>query len=248
MEMTETKNATSRATGGESPLIDVRGVSRIYEQGLSKVYALDDVSTSFESGEFTAIAGPSGSGKTTLLNVIGALDRPTKGDVRVAGRSIGGLSKSEGAAFRLQNVGFVFQAYNLLPVLSGYENAEFTVSLLKVPPKQRKDRVMALLERVGLAEKAHRRPNELSGGEQQRVAVVRALASRPSIVLADEPTANLDHKTGEALLDLMLELQREYGTTFLFSTHDPVVIDRARRIIRMDSGQIVTDELAREAA
>ncbi len=246
--MTETKKRAAGEGRGQDHLIDVRGVSRVYEQGLSKVYALDDVSVHFDSGEFTAIAGPSGSGKTTLLNVIGALDRPTKGDVRVAGRSIGSLGKSEGAAFRLQNVGFVFQAYNLLPVLSGYENAEFTVSLQKVSPKQRRERVMALLDRVGLAEKAHRRPNELSGGEQQRVAVVRALASRPSIVLADEPTANLDHKTGEALLDLMLELQREHGTTFLFSTHDPVVIDRARRIVRMDSGQIAADERQSEAA
>ena len=229
-------------------LIDVRGASRIYQQGGIKVHALDEVSVRFATGEFTAIAGPSGSGKTTLLNVIGALDRPTRGEVLVAGEAIDGLSKSEGAAFRLCNVGFVFQAYNLLPVLSGYENAEFTVSLQKVPSKQRRQRVMALLERVGLAEKAHRRPSELSGGEQQRVAVVRALASNPAIVLADEPTANLDHKTGESLLDLMLELQREQGTTFLFSTHDPVVLDRARRIVRMDSGRIVADERPAEAA
>lgn len=243
-----TDTSAAKAAGPRDPLIDARGVSRIYEQGPAKVYALDDVSIGFDTGEFTAIAGPSGSGKTTLLNVIGALDRPTRGEVRVAGSSVGGLGKSESAAFRLRNVGFVFQAYNLLPVLSGYENAEFTVSLLKVPPKERRDRVMALLERVGLAEKAHRRPHELSGGEQQRVAVVRALASRPSIVLADEPTANLDHQTGEALLSLMLELQREHGTTFLFSTHDPVVIDRARRIVRMDSGRIAADERPQEPA
>ena len=239
---------TPPTSPSDGPLIDVRGVSRIYEQGLAKVYALDDVTTSFTEGEFTAIAGPSGSGKTTLLNVIGALDRPTKGEVRVAQEAIASLSKTQGAAFRLRNVGFVFQAYNLLPVLSGYENAEFTASLQGVPSKARRERVMALLERVGLAEKAHRRPSELSGGEQQRIAVVRALASKPSIVLADEPTANLDHKTGEALLDLMLELQREQGTTFLFSTHDPVVMDRARRILRMDSGRIVADEHISEAA
>jgi putative ABC transport system ATP-binding protein len=246
MEMTQYDHRAA-AQRGEG-LIDVRGVSRIYEQGGTKVYALDDVSVRFDQGEFTAIAGPSGSGKTTLLNVIGALDRPTRGEVIVAGQKIAGLSKSRGAEFRLRHVGFVFQAYNLLPVLSGYENAEFTASLQKVPSKERKERVMALLERVGLAEKAHRRPNELSGGEQQRVAVVRALASNPAIVLADEPTANLDHKTGEALLDLMLELQREQGTTFLFSTHDPVVMDRARRIVRMESGRIVADERISEAA
>lgn len=225
-----------------STLIDVRDVYRVYTQGETKVHALDKVSVTFSSGEFTAIAGPSGSGKTTLLNVIGALDRPSSGAVLIEGKNVAHLGRSESAAFRLKHIGFVFQAYNLLPVLSAWENAEFTLALQGVSREERHARVMPLLERVGLGGKADRRPDELSGGEQQRVAVVRALASQPRLVLADEPTANLDRRTGEALLDLMLELQQEHGITFLFSTHDPLVMERARRILRMESGGIVADE------
>lgn len=233
---------TESTSDAAAPLIDVRQVSRIYRQGDAEVRALDEVSVTFSGGEFTAIAGPSGSGKTTLLNVIGALDKPSSGTVTVDGREVAQLGRAEGADFRLRHVGFVFQAYNLLPVLTAYENAEFTLALQNVAGAERKARVMPLLERVGLGAKADRRPDELSGGEQQRVAVVRALASQPNIVLADEPTANLDRRTGEDLLDLMLELQAEHGTTFLFSTHDPLVMERARRILRMESGRIVADE------
>ncbi|TVR03520.1 MAG: ABC transporter ATP-binding protein [Deltaproteobacteria bacterium] len=238
---------TAARPAAEDVLIEVRDVSRIYTQGQLEVRALDRVSVTFAPGEFTAIAGPSGSGKTTLLNVIGALDKPSAGSVIVDGREVAQLGRAEGADFRLRHVGFVFQAYNLLPVLTAYENAEFTLALQGLPKTERRERVMPLLERVGLGQKADRRPDELSGGEQQRVAVVRALASKPNLVLADEPTANLDRKTGEALLDLMLELQREHGITFLFSTHDPLVMERARRILRMDSGRIVADERQGEA-
>ena len=232
--------------GGVAPreglLIEAKDVSRVYQQGQTQVRALDRVSVAFTAGEFTALAGPSGSGKTTLLNMIGALDKPTQGSVVVSGQDVADLGRSQAADFRLRHVGFVFQAYNLLPVLTAYENAEFTLSLQGVPQAERRRRVMVLLDRVGLGGKLDRRPDELSGGEQQRVAVVRALATAPTIVLADEPTANLDRKTGAALLDLMLELQRERGTTFLFSTHDPLVMERARRIVRLDSGAVVADE------
>lgn len=219
-------------------LIHVRGVTRIYQQGALEVHALRGVDLDVEAGEFSALAGPSGSGKTTLLNVIGLLDQPTAGSVEVAGVDVVGMNRGDAADFRLATVGFIFQAYNLVPVLTAYENAEFTLLLQGVSPAERKGRVEPLLERVGLGDLMDRRPHELSGGQQQRVAIVRALATRPRIVLADEPTANLDSATSAELLDLMLELNQELSTTFLFSTHDPAVIDRARRVVRLLDGRV----------
>jgi putative ABC transport system ATP-binding protein len=223
-------------------LIRLRQITRTYKEGALEVLALRGVDLDIAEGEFTALAGPSGSGKTTLLNIIGVLDHATSGRVEVAGQNIGILERGEAADFRLANVGFIFQAYNLVPVLTAYENAEFTLLLRGVPTPERKSRVLPLLERVGLADMMDRRPNELSGGQQQRVAVVRALATRPAIVLADEPTANLDSDTSGSLLDLMLELNQELKTTFLFSTHDPVVIERARRVIRLLDGRVTGAE------
>ncbi|MEJ2217429.1 MAG: ABC transporter ATP-binding protein [Gemmatimonadota bacterium] len=238
-------DTTLRAQPGDEPatwqdgaLIRIRGLTKVYHQGSLEVHALRGVDLDVAEGEFTALHGPSGSGKTTLLNIIGVLDHPTSGSVHVAGRDISTLGKGEAADFRLDNVGFVFQAYNLVPVLTAYENAEFTLLLRGMPPAQRRDRVMPLIERVGLADMKDRKPHELSGGQQQRVAVVRALATSPSIVLADEPTANLDSETSADLLDLMLELNQELGTTFLFSTHDVVVIERARRRVELLDGRV----------
>ena len=182
------------------------------------------------------------TGKTTLLNLIGALDCPDAGQIYIGEAEISSLSRSQAAAFRLAHIGFVFQAYNLIPVLTAYENAEFVLLLQGVPQGKRREIVMPLLERVGLSQEAERKPHELSGGQQQRVAVVRAIASRPGVVLADEPTANLDRETSEGLLALMLELNSEHGVTFLFSSHDVAVIERARRVVRLDSGRIVSDE------
>jgi len=233
----ETHTATAQA-----PLIEVRGVTRVYRQGSLEVHALRGVELELGEGEYTALAGPSGSGKTTLLNIIGVLDHPTEGSVRIHGSEVTTMDRGEAADFRLDNVGFIFQAYNLVPVLTAYENAEFTLLLRGVSPADRRDRVEPLLERVGLADMMDRKPHELSGGQQQRVAIVRALATEPRIVLADEPTANLDSETSEGLLDLMLELNRELETTFLFSTHDELVLERARRIVRLLDGRVVEDE------
>ena len=219
-------------------LIRVRGVTRVYRQGVLEVHALRGVDLDVSPGEFTALAGPSGSGKTTLLNLIGVLDHPEEGSIRLAGRDVAGLDKGEAAEYRLEHVGFIFQAYNLVPVLSAFENAEFTLLLGGTPTRERREIVTPLLERVGLADAMHRKPHELSGGQQQRVAVVRALANSPQIVLADEPTANLDSTASGELLDLMLELNEDLGTTFLFSSHDPVVLERARRVVRLRDGRV----------
>lgn len=219
-------------------LIRVEDVHRTYRQGEIDVHALRGVTTEVEVGEFTALAGPSGSGKTTLLNLIGCLDRPTSGRVLIERDEISAMSGADAATYRLEHIGFVFQAYNLIPVLSARENAEFILQLRGVAPAERTRTVMPLLERVGLGDMAERRPHELSGGQQQRVAVVRALAAKPRLVLADEPTANLDAETSAALLDMMLELNGELGVTFVFSTHDPQVIERCRRVIRLRSGQV----------
>ena len=224
-------------------VIRMQQVTRTYQEGALEVLALRGVDLTIDRGEFTALAGPSGSGKTTLLNIIGVLDKPTSGRIRVAGTDITTLAKGEAADFRLDNVGFIFQAYNLVPVLTAYENAEFTLLLRGVSTAERKSRVMPLLERVGLGDMADRKPHELSGGQQQRVAVVRALATRPDIILADEPTANLDSETSGDLLDLMLELNQEMKTTFLFSTHDPAVIERARRVVRLLDGRVAGNEV-----
>ena len=238
-------HTSTGATWHNGALIRLRQVTRVYKEGSLEVLALRGVDLDVAEGEFSALAGPSGSGKTTLLNIIGVLDHPTSGRIEVAGQDIGGLSRGDAADFRLAKVGFIFQAYNLVPVLTAFENAEFTLLLRGVPPQERKDRVMPLLDRVGLADMKDRKPNELSGGQQQRIAIVRALATEPAIVLADEPTANLDSDTSAGLLDLMQELNQELRTTFLFSTHDPIVIERARRVIRLLDGRVrETEDLA----
>ncbi|MEC8023387.1 MAG: ABC transporter ATP-binding protein [Myxococcota bacterium] len=218
------------------------GLTREYRQGEVVVHALRGLDISFGAAEFTALVGPSGSGKSTLLNLLGCLDSPTSGSIQISGRDVVGMSRSESAEFRLQHIGFVFQAYNLIPVLTAYENAEYTLLLRGVPKPERMERVTALLERVGLADMMHRRPHELSGGQQQRVAVVRAIAARPTFVLADEPTANLDSQTSAELLDLMHELNAENGVTFLFASHDPLVVQRASRVVRLLDGKMVDDE------
>lgn len=224
-----------------APVISTKDLSRVYSQGPVEVRAVDGVNLSIASGEFTALVGPSGSGKTTLLNLIGGLDRPTDGDVTIRDTKLSGLSENEMIQFRLHNIGFVFQAYNLIPVLSAAENIEFIMLLQKTSAAERSRRTQQLLEEVGLANLGHARPPQLSGGQQQRVAVARALASKPAFVLADEPTANLDSATAESLLDVMEKLNREEGMTFVFSTHDPRVIARARRVITLVDGRVDSD-------
>lgn len=228
----------------QNTIIEVRGLKRVYQQGKNTVYALRGVSLDIEEGEFTAFMGPSGSGKTTLLNIIGALDRPTEGSVKVADLALETLSDKERATLRRDQIGFIFQSYNLLPVLTAYENAEFVLLVRGVPEATRKAKIMELLEAVGLAEMAHRRPSELSGGQQQRVAIARAMAGEPKLILADEPTANLDSQTSTALIELMRKLNEERGISFLFSTHDPMIMNAARRVIRLVDGQIDHDSAA----
>ena len=218
------------------------GVWKTFHQEAEEVHAVRDVSLTIERGEFTALAGPSGSGKTTLLNLIGGLTRPSQGQVWVAGREVSGMSNQELARLRLKEVGFVFQAYNLLPVLSALENAEFPMLLQGVDPEERHARVRELFARTGMDGLEDRRPGKLSGGQQQRVAVVRAVASRPALVLADEPTANLDSTASEALLEVMNELNRDLGVTFVFATHDGRVMERSRRLVRMVDGAVDSDE------
>ena len=217
-------------------------VWKVFEQEAEEVQAVRGVTLTIDRGEFTALAGPSGSGKTTLLNLIGGLTRPTKGRIFVAGRDLTKMSNVELARLRLEQVGFVFQAYNLLPVLTALENAEFPLLLQGVEEAERQARVRELFERTGLKGLEKRRPGKLSGGQQQRVAVVRAVASRPALVLADEPTANLDTTASEALLDMMVELNQELGTTFVFATHDARVMERSRRLVRLIDGTIHSDE------
>lgn len=218
------------------------GVWKVFQQEAESVEAVRGVSLTIERGEFTALAGPSGSGKTTLLNLIGGLTRPTKGRVWVAGREVSRMSTRDLARLRLKEVGFVFQAYNLLPVLTALENAEFPMLLQGVPTEERQARVRELFARTGMEGLEDRRPGKLSGGQQQRVAVVRAVAGRPALVLADEPTANLDSVTSEALLDVMGELNRDLGVTFVFATHDNRVMERSRRLVRMVDGAVRDDE------
>ncbi len=219
-------------------LIEIKNISKTYNTTAVPVHALRDLNLNFEKKEFTSIVGPSGSGKTTLLNILGGLDAPTSGEVLIAGHKIITMKSRELVDFRLHNIGFVFQAYNLIPVLSAVENVEFIMLLQGIGKKERNERARQLLEEVGLADRADNRPSQLSGGQQQRVAVARALASRPAFVLADEPTANLDSVTAEALLDLMEELNEKYEMTFIFSTHDAKVIRRARRVVTLEDGQI----------
>ncbi len=217
-------------------------VWKIYPQEPSPVEAVRGLTLGIEPGDFVAMAGPSGSGKTTVLNLLGALTRPTRGKVWVGGEELTALNPKQLARLRLERIGFVFQAYNLLPVLTALENAEFTLLLRGVPVEERRRKVRALFEEIGLGELGDRRPGKLSGGQQQRVAVARAVVGEPALVLADEPTANLDSVSSDALLDVMERLNREHGTTFVFSTHDPRVMERARRLIRLVDGRIASDE------
>ena len=223
-------------------VVRLEGVSKVYERGSVAVNALAGVDLSVRAGDFAVLVGPSGSGKTTLLNMIGGLDTPTSGRVWIGDTEIGRLTRSERSRVRLRSIGFVFQEFNLVPVLSAVENAEFVMLLQGLPAAERRRRASALLQELGLAGLEHRRPSELSGGQQQRVAVARALAAEPLIVLPDEPTANLDSKAGAALMDLMRRLNDERGSTFVFSTHDPMVVERARRVIRLRDGRIESDE------
>lgn len=222
-------------------MIKVVNLKKIYQDNGVPVKALDNINLDFEKREFTVIAGPSGSGKTTLLNLIGALDLPTEGKVFFEGEDLSLKSKSELAELRLYKLGFVFQAFNLIPVLTALENVEFTMILMGVPEKERHERAYAILEELKIAELANKRPNEMSGGQQQRVAVARAIVTNPSVVLADEPTANLDSDTGTQLMNLMEKLNREKNITFIFSSHDPVVIERGRRHIILRDGKVVSD-------
>jgi putative ABC transport system ATP-binding protein len=223
-------------------ILEIKDLVKIYNDSEVEVKAVDRVNLSFEEGEFAAIVGPSGSGKTTLLNMIGGLDSFTSGDILVEGTSIGSLSSAKLINFRLRNIGFVFQAYNLIPVMTAKENVEFIMQLQGVKRNLRHERAMELLNAVGLADRASSRPSKLSGGQQQRVAVARALASVPRFILADEPTANLDSKSAANLLDIMEKLNRENNVTFIFSTHDQRVVDKARRVITIEDGHIVSDE------
>ena len=216
-------------------------VEKTYQDNGVPVRALRGVSMTVDSGEFTVIAGPSGSGKTTLLNIIGALDKPTGGEVFLEETDLSTLKRTELSDLRLNKIGFVFQAYNLIPVLSALENVEFTMMLSNVPEKERHDRAMQILDELGIAELADKRPNEMSGGQQQRVAAARAIVNNPSLVLADEPTANLDSATGAELLNLMEQMNRERNITFVFSSHDPQVIERAHRLLTLKDGKIVED-------
>ncbi|NVM26966.1 MAG: ABC transporter ATP-binding protein [Desulfobacterales bacterium] len=226
-------------------IVECVDVKKTYRQGKVEVRALNGVSLSIEKGGFVALAGPSGSGKTTMLNVIGGLDLADSGSIMVDGNALDKMTQSQLARLRLQKVGFVFQAYNLIPVLSALENVEFVMLLQGVPSAERQELASTILDEVGLAGKYDRRPAELSGGEQQRVAVARAIVSNPSIVLADEPTANLDSKTGKGLLEMMRELNEQKKATFIFSTHDKMVMDYARRLVLVRDG-LVADDRVRE--
>ena len=233
---------------GAEPIISLRDVTKVYRQGSVDIHALRGLSLDIEPGEFTAICGPSGSGKTTSLNLIGGLDSMTSGSIAIEGQELGDLNKKQLSALRRDRIGFVFQAYNLMPVLTAYENAEMVLWVQGVDAAARRERVMGLLARVGLEGMEDRRPSELSGGQQQRVAIARAIASNPAVVLADEPTANVDSETAETLLDLMETLNRDQGVTFLFSTHDPQVMERARRVVRLVDGSVASDDRRQEPA
>jgi putative ABC transport system ATP-binding protein len=224
-------------------LIELVNLEKIYNTTAVPVRAVNGVSLNIDKKEFTAIVGPSGSGKTTLLNIVGGLDKPSGGDVRIEGRDIVSLSDSKLIDYRLRNIGFVFQAYNLIPVFTALENVEFIMLLQGLDKNKREMRARELLANVGLEDRMDARPSELSGGQQQRVAVARALASHPSFVLADEPTANLDSESAESLLDLMEMLNEKYEMTFIFSTHDVRVMNRARRIVRLVDGKIAEDKM-----
>ena len=222
-------------------IIHIKNLTKTYQETEIPVHAVNGIDLTFEKGEFTAIVGPSGCGKTTLMNMIGGLEEPTTGYVEIDEKRLERLSSRELIDFRLHNIGFVFQAYNLIPVLTAKENVEFIMQLQNWDKKKMEERTKALLESVGLADKVNNKPGQLSGGQQQRVAVARALASKPKFVLADEPTANLDSKATNQLLDIMEKLNREEKITFIFSTHDRRAMDKARRVITLDDGKVVSD-------
>lgn len=222
-------------------VIETKKLFKIYHEADVPVYALNGVDLEIKKGEFTAIVGPSGSGKTTLLNIIGGLDAPSEGNVIINNIDISTYTENQMVDFRMNNIGFVFQSYNLIPVLSAKENVEFIMLLQKKSKEKMESRALELLHRVGLADKINKKPGQLSGGQQQRVAVARALASRPAFILADEPTANLDSVSTENLLDLMAEMNKEEDATFVFATHDQRVINKARRVITLEDGKIISD-------
>ena len=223
-------------------VIVTEDVTRVYEPDGIPINALNGIDLTIKSGEFTALVGPSGSGKTTFLNIISGLDSPTEGKVLLAGKVLSEMSGNELSDFRRDNIGFIFQAYNLIPVLTVEENVEYIMLLARVPKLERHDRVTAMLEAVGLKDVEDRLPTQLSGGQQQRVAIARAMVSEPTIILADEPTANLDSKTGADLLEMMRQLNLETGMTFIFSTHDQMVMESARRLITLRDGKVDSDE------
>lgn len=224
------------------PLLALQGVKKIYSQGEIKVHALQGIDLEIQEGEFTTVFGPSGSGKTTLLNLIGALDTPTEGMLRLNGSSIGAMKKNELALLRRHNIGFIFQSYNLIPVLTAQENVEFALSIASKNGRKVKETAREILEQVGLGTMLHRRPSELSGGQNQRVAIARALVKKPRLVLADEPTASLDTDTSKEILGIMRTMNESYKTTFIFSTHDPMVMEYAHRLLEIRDGQISRDE------
>ncbi len=224
-------------------IVKCSDVKKTYRQGQVDVPALRGVSLSIKKGDFLALAGPSGSGKTTMLNIIGGLDSADSGKVTVNGNALEEMNQSQLANLRLHHIGFVFQAFNLIPVLSAAENVEYVMLLQGIPQSERRQRARSILDDVGLGDKYNRRPAELSGGQQQRVAVARAIVSNPSIVLADEPTANLDSKTGKGLLDIMKKMNQEKKVTFIFSTHDRMVMNYAARLLRIRDGQLVNDQV-----
>ena len=223
-------------------VIEIKDLVKIYNSSEVKVKAVNGITIDFEEGEFTAVVGPSGSGKTTFLNMLGGLDRPTSGSVKIGGTDVWDLSSRQLIDFRMNNIGFVFQAYNLIPVLTAGENVEFIMHLQGRPKKERENRTKELLEAVGIGDRVKSRPSKLSGGQQQRVAVARALASRPKFILADEPTANLDSTSTSGLLELMSQMNKKFKTTFIFATHDQRVMDKARRIVTIEDGKILSDE------
>ena len=224
-------------------VIASKNVSKHFGEGEAQVHALREVDLDINIGDFVAIVGPSGSGKTTLLNILCGLDEVSSGDIQVSGRSLQNMNRSELAKFRREHIGLVFQAYNLIPVLTVMENIEYVMLLQNVPVAERKERVEKFLTEVGLEGKANRFPVELSGGQQQRVAIARAMVSHPDIILADEPTANLDSETGVLLLDMMRKFNEEFQMTFVFSTHDPQIMERAKRMVTLTDGHIVSDEI-----
>ena len=223
-------------------IIEIKDLHKIFKDSAQEVCAVNHVTLNISAGEFTTIVGPSGSGKTTLLNLIGGLDTPTSGSIHVDDKNISSLKEKEMTAFRLHHIGFVFQAYNLIPVLTAKENVAFVMELQGMNKKEIDKRTTELLEAVGLSDRMDSRPAKLSGGQQQRVAVARALASKPKFVLADEPTANLDSKSAENLLDIMVQLNKQEGITFIFSTHDPRIVAKALRVITLEDGKVVKDE------